>query len=134
MQVVSSITMTAPDAVDDRRFVWWVIDAQPQNIGRRTVTIDASDDVSAEAVYAIPRPSAPCGVFGLPADVQADTLNFTDFETTGFRAELTKIVGEKQVLTYGADLKEIGFRLGATLILSAAYFAVGVVVFQRRQM
>lgn len=40
----------------------------------------------------------------------------------------------QQVLTYGADLKEIGFRLGATLILSLAYFAVGVMVFQRRQM
>ncbi len=40
----------------------------------------------------------------------------------------------QQVLTYGAGLKEIGFRLGATLILSTAYFAVGVIVFQRRQM
>jgi ABC-2 type transport system permease protein len=40
----------------------------------------------------------------------------------------------QQVLTYGAGLKEVGFRLGATLILSLAYFAVGVMVFQRRQM
>ena len=41
--------------------------------------------------------------FGLPAEVQADTLNSTDLETTGFRAELTKIVGGNQVLTYGAE-------------------------------
>ena len=41
--------------------------------------------------------------FGLPADVQADTLHFTDLETTGFRAELTKIVGANQILTYGAE-------------------------------
>ncbi len=40
----------------------------------------------------------------------------------------------QQVLTYGASLKEIGFRLGATLILSIVYFAVGVLIFQRRQM
>ncbi len=41
--------------------------------------------------------------FGLPAEVQADTLNSTDLETSGFRAELTKIVGHNQVLTYGAE-------------------------------
>ncbi len=41
--------------------------------------------------------------FGLPAEVQADTLNFTDLETTGFRAELTKVIGDRQVLTYGAE-------------------------------
>jgi ABC-2 type transport system permease protein len=40
----------------------------------------------------------------------------------------------QQVLTYGAGLPEIGFRLGAALILSALYLAVGVVIFQRRQM
>ncbi len=40
----------------------------------------------------------------------------------------------QQVLTYGANLKEVGFRLGATLILSMIYFAVGVLIFQRRQM
>ena len=41
--------------------------------------------------------------FGLPAEVQSDTNNFTDLETTGFRAELTKILGQNQVLTYGAE-------------------------------
>jgi ABC-2 type transport system permease protein len=40
----------------------------------------------------------------------------------------------QQVLNYGAGLREIGFRLGATLFLSVLYFAVGVVIFQRRQM
>ena len=44
--------------------------------------------------------------FGLPADVQSDTLNFTDLETTGFRAELTKILGANQILTYGAEYYE----------------------------
>jgi len=40
----------------------------------------------------------------------------------------------QQVINYGAGLREIGFRLGATLLLSALYFAVGVLIFQRRQM
>ncbi len=40
----------------------------------------------------------------------------------------------QQVLNYGAGLREISFRLGATLLLSLFYFAVGVVIFQRRQM
>jgi ABC-2 type transport system permease protein len=40
----------------------------------------------------------------------------------------------QQVLSYGAGLKEIGFRLGATLVLSVLYFVIGVVIFQRLQM
>ena len=40
----------------------------------------------------------------------------------------------QQVLSYGAEVKEIAFRLGATLALSLGYFAVGVVVFQRLKM
>jgi ABC-2 type transport system permease protein len=40
----------------------------------------------------------------------------------------------QQVLNYGAGLGEIGFRLGATLLLSALYLGVGVLVFQRLQM
>lgn len=40
----------------------------------------------------------------------------------------------QQVLNYGMGLREIGFRLGATLLLSVLYFAIGVVIFQRRQM
>jgi ABC-2 type transport system permease protein len=40
----------------------------------------------------------------------------------------------KQVLSYGAGLREIGFRLGATLLLSVLYLAAGVFVFQRLQM
>lgn len=40
----------------------------------------------------------------------------------------------QQVLTYGAGLGEIGFRLGATLVLSALYFLAGVFIFQRLQM
>lgn len=40
----------------------------------------------------------------------------------------------QQVLAYEAGLGEIGFRLAATLLLSVLYFALGVVIFQRRQM
>jgi uncharacterized membrane protein SirB2 len=40
----------------------------------------------------------------------------------------------QQVLSYGAGLREIGFWLATTLLLSVFYFAVGVIVFQRRQM
>ncbi len=40
----------------------------------------------------------------------------------------------QQVVSYGMGLREIAFRLGVTLFLSALYFAVGVVIFQRRQM
>ena len=40
----------------------------------------------------------------------------------------------QQVLTYGAGLSEVGFRLAATLALAMAYFVSGVVVFQHRQM
>jgi ABC-2 type transport system permease protein len=40
----------------------------------------------------------------------------------------------QQVLSYGVGLKEIAFRLGATLILSGLYFVAGVVVFQHLQM
>jgi ABC-2 type transport system permease protein len=40
----------------------------------------------------------------------------------------------QQVLTYGAGLGEVGFRLGATLLLSVAYFSGGVLIFRRLQM
>ncbi len=40
----------------------------------------------------------------------------------------------QQVLTYGDGLAEVAFRLGATLLLSALYFAAGVVAFRRWQM
>ncbi len=40
----------------------------------------------------------------------------------------------QQVLSYGAGLPEIAFRLAATFVLSALYFAAGVVIFRRLQM
>ena len=40
----------------------------------------------------------------------------------------------QQVLSYGAGLSEIGFRLGALALLSTVYFAIGVVIFRRLQM
>jgi len=47
--------------------------------------------------------------------------------THGFRAL-------QQVLTYGDGLPEIGFRLGATLVLSLVYFGIGVIVFRATKM
>ena len=40
----------------------------------------------------------------------------------------------QQVLSYGAGLSEIAFRLAATSVLSLVYFALGVLVFQRLKM
>jgi ABC-2 type transport system permease protein len=40
----------------------------------------------------------------------------------------------QQVLSYGADLSEVGFRLGAALLLSILYLGAGVILFQRLQM
>lgn len=39
-----------------------------------------------------------------------------------------------QVLSYGAGLREVAFRLGATLCLSLVYFYAGVVLFRRLKM
>jgi ABC-2 type transport system permease protein len=40
----------------------------------------------------------------------------------------------QQVLTYGAGLPEIGFRLATAVVLSGVYLAVGVIIFQYLQM
>ncbi len=40
---------------------------------------------------------------GPSGDVQADTLNFTDLDTTGFRGEVTKILGQNHLVTYGGE-------------------------------
>jgi ABC-type multidrug transport system permease subunit len=40
----------------------------------------------------------------------------------------------QQVLTYGAGLREIAFRLGVTVVLSLSCFALGVVTFRRLKM
>jgi ABC-2 type transport system permease protein len=40
----------------------------------------------------------------------------------------------QQVLSFGAEFRDIAFRLGATVLLSAVYFWVGVVVFRRLKM
>ena len=37
------------------------------------------------------------------SDVASDTLNFTDLESQGLRAELTKVLGQRHVLTYGLE-------------------------------
>ena len=42
--------------------------------------------------------------FGLPnSGLQINTLNFTDLQTFGVRAELTKVVGDRNLLTYGVE-------------------------------
>jgi ABC-type multidrug transport system permease subunit len=40
----------------------------------------------------------------------------------------------QQVLSYGAGPSEVGFRLGAALLLSILYLGAGVLLFQRLQM
>ncbi len=44
--------------------------------------------------------------FGPSSDISINSLNFSDLETTGFRGELTKIVGLNHALTYGAEYYE----------------------------
>ncbi len=44
--------------------------------------------------------------FGPSSDIHVESLNYTDLETTGFRGELTKIVGDNQIFTYGAEYFE----------------------------
>jgi ABC-2 type transport system permease protein len=65
----------------------------------------------------------------------------TVFTLAGYQIDLFDIfpathgfLALQQVLSYGAGLKEIGFRLGATLVLSILYFVIGVITFQRLQM
>ncbi len=50
-------------------------------------------------VFAPFGPTAPPG-----AGVRVETENFTDLETFGVRAEATKLVGSRLLLTYGVDL------------------------------
>lgn len=38
-----------------------------------------------------------------PSEVHAETLNFTDVDTVGLRAELTRTLSDRQLLTYGFD-------------------------------
>ncbi|MCA9975499.1 MAG: ABC transporter permease [Anaerolineales bacterium] len=40
----------------------------------------------------------------------------------------------QQVLAYGADLRDVAFRLGVMGVGTAVYFILGIVIFQRRQM
>ena len=40
------------------------------------------------------------------SDIQIDTLNFTDLDTTGLRAEGSRALGQKQLLTFGLDWVE----------------------------
>ncbi len=41
-----------------------------------------------------------------PSDIEIDTLNFTDVETMGLRAEGTRAVGSRQLFTFGVDAVE----------------------------
>lgn len=73
------------------------------------------------AMYQLP----PLTVFTL-ADHQIGLLEISP-ATHGFLAL-------QQVLTYGAGLREIAFRLGATVVLSLLCFALGVVTFRYLKM
>jgi ABC-2 type transport system permease protein len=65
----------------------------------------------------------------------------TLFTLAGRRIELFDVfpathgfLALQQVLSYGAGIEEVAFRLGATLVLSLLYFALGVYVFGRLRM
>ncbi len=65
---------------------------------------------------------------GPSSDLQIESLNFTDLETTGFRGEITKIVGLNQVLTYGAEYFEdesFNTDFSTTTTTLRAFFPVG---------
>jgi ABC-2 type transport system permease protein len=93
-------------------------DSQAANLGS---TLTMMQVFLSGAFYQLP----PLTVFTL-AGHQIDLFDLFP-ATHGFMAL-------QQVLSYGAGLSEIGFRLGATLFLSALYFAAGVLIFQRLQM
>jgi ABC-2 type transport system permease protein len=93
-------------------------DSQAANVG---ATISMFQVFLSGAMYQLP----PLTVFTL-AGHQIDVFDVFP-ATHGFLAL-------QQVLCYGAGLREIAFRLAATLALSALYFIVGVVVFHRLQM
>ncbi|MCP3911640.1 MAG: TonB-dependent receptor, partial [Actinomycetia bacterium] len=41
--------------------------------------------------------------FGPSSDIQIDSLNFTNLDTTGLRGEVTKIAGDRNLITYGGE-------------------------------
>ena len=41
--------------------------------------------------------------FGPSSDIQIDSLNSTDLDTLGFRGEITKIAGQRNLVTYGGE-------------------------------
>ncbi len=93
-------------------------DSQAANVG---ATVSMLQVFLSGSFYQLP----PLTVFtlaGHPMDV------FDIFPAThGFMAL-------QQVLTFGNNLPQIAFRLGAALLLSMIYFVVGVLIFQKRQM
>jgi ABC-2 type transport system permease protein len=93
-------------------------DSQATNFG---ATVAMLQVFISGAFYEMP----PTTLFTL-AGYQIDLFDICP-ATHGFRAL-------QQVLSYGSGLREIGFRLAATLVLSALYFLAGVVIFQRLQM
>jgi ABC-2 type transport system permease protein len=93
-------------------------DSQAANVGS---TFSMIQVFLSGSFYQLP----PLTMFSL-AGHQIDVFDIFP-ATHGFRAL-------QQVLTYGDGLSEIGFRLGATLLLSMVYFAIGVIVFQKTKM
>ncbi len=93
-------------------------DSQAINVGSTVMMILV---FFSGAIYQLP----PLTVFTL-AGHQIDLFDIFP-ATHGFLAL-------QQVLTYGAGLQEIAFRLGVTVILSLLSFALGVFAFQRLKM
>jgi ABC-2 type transport system permease protein len=93
-------------------------DSQAVNVGSTVTMIQV---FLSGSFYQLP----PMAVFTL-AGHQIDVFDIFP-ATHGFLAL-------QQVLSYGAGLSQIAFRLTATLALSILYFVVGVLVFQRLQM
>jgi ABC-2 type transport system permease protein len=93
-------------------------DSQAANVGSTVAMIQV---FLSGAFYQLP----PITLFTL-LDHQIDLFDIFP-ATHGFNAL-------QQVLTYGYGLREIAFRLTATLILSTLYFIAGLVIFDRLQM
>ncbi len=53
------MTLTAPPQFAGRRFVCWLVDGAPQQMGMRTIEITVSEDTTLKAAYARPARATP---------------------------------------------------------------------------
>jgi ABC-2 type transport system permease protein len=71
-------------------------------------------------------------VFPVP-DVALFTLGGHTFKLFELLPHTHAVVALNKVLSLGAGLSEVGFELGALVILTVVYFLAGIVMFQRMQ-